>query len=198
MTRARKYQVKTKAAFLPITLDRAKEHLKAEGITAEDALITSYIQAATEWAESYAQRAIMKQEWYVLADNWPHHSCLEIADKNPILSIDAVEYKDEEGNYQELPTSNYVPDLNGVIAKLHFINNLPSLQSNQVDRIRVTVTCGYSSSAVEATQRAAIDTRFVPAILLKVAEMHLYREDRAIKQGLSAAEYLLHPLKSSL
>jgi len=199
VTRASKYRLNTAAEFMVVSLDRAKEHLKADGIEAEDALITDYIEAATEWAQDYSQKAFMKQVWEVYLDEWPYHSCVEIGRYNPVLSIDSVQYKDEQGDYQDLSTSNFIKDLNGPIAKVHFINNLPSLQSDQVDRIKITMTVGYSASANEAAQRSAVDKRVIPAVLLKVAEMHLYREDRQQKSGnLTAAEYLLHPLKASI
>ena len=199
MTRAAKYKRKVAPEFLAVSLTRAKEHLKSEGIDVEDDLITAYIEAATEWAQDYAQKAFMKQVYEVFLNNWPHHSCVELAQYNPVQSVELVEYKTAEGTYTELSTSNYITDLNGPVAKVHFINNLPSLQSNQVDRVRITVTCGYSSSAEESVQREELDKRAVSAILLKVAEMHLYREDRQQKNGnLTAAEYLLHPLRSSI
>lgn len=178
-----------------VSLGEAKSHLKATDD--EDLLITSYLKAANAWAEGISQRVFCEQKWDVFIEDWPASVILPVY---PVQAVDSISYKDSQGNYQDLDSSAFIQDLNLEPSEIHFTGELPSLTSDQSERIRIRLSCGHTSGGQsEENQRAALDARIPAAVLLKIADMHLYREDREKKgSNETAAESLLNPLRHSI
>jgi len=91
----------------PITLSEAKLHLRVIQDN-EDALIESLITAAREYCEDFQNRAYVEQTWKLTFDEWPEFP-FELP-KPPLISVEKIEYKDDEGNVTEWDDDNYVVD----------------------------------------------------------------------------------------
>lgn len=87
----------------PISLALAKDHLKISG-SAEDALVTLYLDAAIRAVENKLQRSIMDSEHELYCTAWQHVVSLQQA---PVSAINSVKYYDENGDLQTLATGMY-------------------------------------------------------------------------------------------
>lgn len=97
----------TPPATEPITLTEAKAQCRVDG-TAEDALLTLYIQSAREQCEKLIGRKLITQTVEQRLDAFPD---VEIQlDAVPVVSITSVKYDDAAGVEQTLSGSAYVLD----------------------------------------------------------------------------------------
>lgn len=88
-----------------VTLDSAKKHLYVEH-TADDELISIYINQAAAWCSSYTGKHIGAQTWALYADRWCEAVSLPFY---PLHSV-TVTYIDTEGAQQTLPPDQYYFD----------------------------------------------------------------------------------------
>ena len=87
----------------------------------ENALLQRYISAAREYSEEMIYYKLCKQRWVVSFDGFSKNLHLEIA---PMISVDSVQYYDEDDALQTLPTTVYqVND--------YLVNSVISLKANQ-------------------------------------------------------------------
>lgn len=97
----------TPPATEPITLTEAKAQCRVDG-TAEDALLTIYIQSAREQCEQRIGRKLITQTVEQRLDAFPDGEIqLEAV---PVVSITSVKYDDGDGVEQTLAGSAYVLD----------------------------------------------------------------------------------------
>lgn len=97
----------TPPATEPITLTEAKAQCRIDG-TAEDALMTIYIQAAREQCERLIGRKLITQTVEQRLDAFPDGEIqLEAV---PVVSITSVKYDDGDGVEQTLAGSAYALD----------------------------------------------------------------------------------------
>jgi uncharacterized phiE125 gp8 family phage protein len=96
-------QLQTAATADPVTLAEAKLHLRVD-ITADDALITSLITAATLDAEHISGRALMPQKWLLTLDSFvkptaqwgmyvPAVQSIDLP-RPPVTGVDSIKYVD--------------------------------------------------------------------------------------------------------
>lgn len=97
----------TAPSTYPVTLAEVKTLLRVDG-NDNDALIMSYIAAATDHIESYTGRAIVAQTWELLLDCFSEAIMLP---KGPVSAVTAVNYYDSAGALQTISAANYAVDL---------------------------------------------------------------------------------------
>lgn len=154
----------TPATALPLVLADVKLYLKVDH-DAEDALITSLIEAATQNCEHILQRSIMPQTWELVLDAFPAGD-LELF-KLPVASITSVKYVLNEAE-QTLAADQYVLDgEQDQRAWLLSVNDWPSTD-DVANAVRVRYVAGYA------------DTASVPApikhwLMLTVADYYHHR-----------------------
>lgn len=187
--------LKTAPAYEPVTLAEAQTHLIINGQTD---YVNSLIKTSREMVERYLNRALMLQTWTAYADNWCRKFELPYA---PLLGVSSLKYRDDEGTLQTLASSNYyvsIADEPGYVQFIYDFNG-PSLQDGRPNRIEIEYTAGYSSSATEATQQAAVPARIKHAMKVLMTDMHEHRGQYVV--GASANKLpsfiidLLHPLR---
>jgi uncharacterized phiE125 gp8 family phage protein len=88
----------------PVTLAEAKLHLRQD-TAADDALITSLITEAREWAEDFTNRAFITQTWEMVTDVMPPWQVLLA--RPPLVSVTEVRYIDSNGVSQIMPSADY-------------------------------------------------------------------------------------------
>lgn len=86
----------TPPAFEPVTLDEAKLHLKQDGTTADDALITELVVAAREACERLQDRSYVTQVWDLFLDEFPRpyagrQQPIELP-RAPVQTVTSVKY----------------------------------------------------------------------------------------------------------
>lgn len=142
----RKYQITSQPATEPVTLSEAREHLRNEGLTADDDYITALITVARKWVENYTSRALITQTWKQSWDYVPENACFELA-INPLVSISAFTYYDENGSQQNYTT--YQTDTQSDVVKLvpNVSTTFPSIELGRVNAIEVTFVAGYGAAS---------------------------------------------------
>ncbi|PCI43056.1 MAG: hypothetical protein COB49_12850 [Alphaproteobacteria bacterium] len=135
-----KTQLILSATQLPVLLSEARDFLKVSHRD-EDALIASYIRAATEACESFTGRKLIRQQWQLTLNNWGG-SVVEMP-LSPLLSIDKIEYWSAD-NFQEIDAGNYLLDNVSYRAKIvpqtGYLWPDPEIA---VAGIRITVSAGF-------------------------------------------------------
>lgn len=103
---------------LPIDLDLVKQHCAVDG-TDLDELVTLYLRAAIDWAETFTHRNIFRRSAIWILDNFPQREPYRLQLPRGITrAVTAVRYYDAAGSLQLLsgptgsPTgSDYLEDL---------------------------------------------------------------------------------------
>jgi len=72
----------------PVTLDDAKAHAKIDSAS-ENALVSSLITAARQWAEQYTNRAFITQKWQLALDYAPSTGGINLP-RSPLQSVESV------------------------------------------------------------------------------------------------------------
>jgi len=123
----------------PLLLADAKTFMRILE-TDDDALITSMIVAAREFAENYTNRQFKQATFELITNRFIDGMKLR---KNPIQSISSIQYMDENGTYQTLSTENYYLYFDNGIGHLHF-EDLPSIKDDK-RAVKITFVSGYAT-----------------------------------------------------
>jgi uncharacterized phiE125 gp8 family phage protein len=143
-----------------VSVLEVKKHLKID-YSDEDGLILDYIQAATEYGETYQRRTFTTKTLACSFTGWP---CGRIELKRgPIQSISSVKYYDVDGVLQTVASSNYWLDYLNQACVINPTFNLPAAQNYRPGSVVVQYVAGYGTDPklVPASTRQAI--RFLAA-----------------------------------
>lgn len=153
----------------PLTLTEAKLQAKITQ-TNDDSLITSYIQAAREAAETCLARGLITQTWKLELDRWADVIFLPMA--APLQSVTTVKYYDTAGVQQTLATSGYTVDTGSRPGRVVRApdQSWPALQA---DRLSSAVVITY---VVGWTTAALVPERIKQGLRLHVTYMDCDRE----------------------
>jgi len=133
---------------LPLSLAEAKMHLRiSENDTAEDALITSLIAAATLHVEQLTGRRLVSQTWSKSLDAFPKcGGAIELL-LPPVKSISAITFIDVDGSELAIDESAYELDAQSetawVIPAYGFVWPASRERANAVS---VNFTTGYGAA----------------------------------------------------
>jgi uncharacterized phiE125 gp8 family phage protein len=165
----------------PITLAEAKSHLRVTH-DLEDDLITSLIKVAREKCELISNRSYVQQKWRLSFDCWPDFP-FDLP-RPPLLEVEKIEYKDEDGNVEEWNSDNYVVDDHSFVPKIHLANQydfpvVPSINLYPANAIKITYKAGYEpdDSGETTDYTANIPERYKHAIKLLIGEWYEFREE---------------------
>lgn len=167
---------------LALTLAEAKRHLNVSS-TADDALITDHIKAATKMLENRTQRAFVNQTWVCKADSFNDcryiHKRRFYPPRSPLNSSGmSLTYVDTQGTTTTLPSSDYVVstgDQPGYVAEAYNAT-WPSVYA-QPNSVTLTYIAGHSTSAANVPQHIKQAIRMVVG--------HWYRNREAASGELS-------------
>lgn len=148
-------QLITAPVELPLTLEQARVHLKVSA-TAEDGLILSWLNAATDQAEVYLRRALITQTWELALDKFAGRE-IELP-KPPLQSVTSVKYIDRDGVEQTFASSNYYVDERSTPGRI-VLDDAAFWPDTDVrpNAVKVRYVAGYGfAAAVPFTMKAAI------------------------------------------
>jgi len=92
------YKVITAVTAEPVSLADAKLHLRLDDIGGShphDALVTSLISSAREFAEHYTGRALAQQTLEVALDSFPNGDTIDLP-RPPVASVTSIKYDDSD------------------------------------------------------------------------------------------------------
>lgn len=181
----------TAPAAEPVALSEAKLHLRVDA-SDEDALITALIIAARRMAEQHTGRALITQEWVYTLDAFP---IAEIFLPLPqLVSVDAINYVDEDGVDQVLAGTEYDVFTSGILGAVApaYDKTWPATRT-QPEAVSIEFTCGFGNAA-------AVPQEIKQWMLLQIGHWYAHRE--AIAQGnyskLEFVDSLIEPYRVNL
>lgn len=120
-----------------LSIGDAKEHLRVTH-SMEDSLIASLVEAATAWLDGWngvLGVALEAQTWEMTLDAFPAgEMCIPLG---PVVSIEAIEYTDANGDGQTIPPADYQAQGGRVRHK----NGWPSI-NDEMGGVRVRFIAG--------------------------------------------------------
>ncbi len=140
----------------PLSLEDAKTFMHILE-SDEDALITSMIISAREYAESYTNRQFEIATWELITDCF--FSGLTIP-KSTVTEISTIEYMDSDGVYQTLSTDDYYLYNEYGAGKIH-INSMPPYKDDK-RWIKITFKAGYETvpSSIVSYLKVLVSTMY--------------------------------------
>ncbi|TLP41042.1 head-tail connector protein [Arcobacter arenosus] len=120
-------------------LEEVKAYMRITD-TNEDATIQMLINSSVAFAENYTNRqfGVATFEFYI--DSLVSGTCLA---KTPLVSVDKIEYMDDNGDYQILDTSIYYSYEEDGIGKVEIIDDIPTYKEHKY-AFKITFQAGYS------------------------------------------------------
>lgn len=150
-----------------VPLSEAKDHLRvSQDQDLEDDLIKQYIEAAFDSARQYIGAPVLHSDVLVVAPAYAKRIILPV---RPVTEITAIKYNDADGTEQTLVAADYQLVNYEHEARINFKKEFET-QADDEEAISITLKCGYTAATLPGNIRRAI--------LLEVADMYHYREDR--------------------
>ena len=122
----------------PISLGEAKSHLRVE-YDEEDSLIQGLIRAAREYCENFQRRAYVSQVWELYLDSFPAQ--IETP-RPPLLSVEAILYRDAEGKQHTLDPQAYIVDTAPEPGRI-FLKTAPTVALFPASPVTIRFVAGY-------------------------------------------------------
>jgi uncharacterized phiE125 gp8 family phage protein len=187
---------------LPISLAEAKAHLRVEH-SYEDALITSYIQGATDYVDGYngfLGRALVDQTWQLTLDEFPDNEIkLPLA---PVIAVSALNYDAPDGNQQTLSPTLYTVDAESEPGWILPAGDWPDTFDG-INSVRIVFRAGYINTG-NSPVSGTIPGNIRAALLLYIGALYDNRQETIVGQAATQlpwnAEFLLrrHRIEVSL
>jgi len=203
------YQLITPPSAEPISLAEAKLHLRVD-IADDDLLIGMLITAARQYAEQLTARSFITQQWRCTMDAFPGRQNVAyvpwgvafsipdnaiLLEKGPFQSIDSIQYVDMGGITQTMPSSDYIADLTGPLARITpKFGKIWPVTLPQIASVKVDFTCGYGTTG------ASVPEGLRNWMKLRMAALYENREELSVAQRVNVQELpyvdsLLDPYK---
>jgi len=180
-------QLRTDSAVEPVTLTDMKLYLRVTG-SSEDSLITSLIVASRDYCEKYLSRTLITKEWSMWLDRYPtkddndwwdgvkegayvdsYATCIFLP-KNPVQSVDVINYYDYDDVLHVWSTTNYSVDIYSEKARVCLrIGGVPPTSLRLTNGIEIQFTSGYGNASTD------VPNGIINAIKMVVAYMYQNR-----------------------
>lgn len=177
--------IKQKVSPMIFTVEEIKEYLKVDHAD-EDELIEAIIKESVDWAEEYCWRSLAPTEFKAYFADWGDELLIK---RNPIYSVESIEYYDLTNTLQTWDSSNYMVISGRVPGKIQYAESttLPSLYARD-DAVVLTFKAGQAQEL--------IPQGIMSQIKKLIAYSYENREDRFIEGRLfSIAQKLLWPYR---
>lgn len=169
---------------MPFSLEDAREQLKNEEESSDDALITALVLAAGDLAEDKTNRAFMQSTWRFIAEDFPEANKLGfvVLRPGPLVSVSSVKYYPSAGGARVtmVEGTDYEVDTNNTPGRIRFLNSLPAV-ADRYDAVEIIFVAGYGSSGdSEEEQQAALADECPKAIAwmkLQLGTLYAVRQE---------------------
>lgn len=181
----------TPAAQPPVSLATVRAHLRVE-TRDEDDLLDVYVKSACaeiEAPDGWLGRSLLARSMMLTLDEAPG----EFVDlpAPPLVAVTDVSYRDADGVFTAIPTTDYEVDTISEPGRVRFIEDLPADLDPGYECLRIEYTAGYATEEdLPGPVRAWI--------LLRVGELYRDREASiigTIQARLPHADRLLDGLR---
>lgn len=132
----------------PVSLDEAKAFLRVEHGD-DDETIAALIAGSRIHVEAMTRRAMISQDWRIVADSWPQNGRLPVVPA-PLKALNAVRVFDVSGNAHEVDGQAFV--LDKAASVLAFAPWALPQPSRPAAGIEIDVTLGYGDAATDVPE----------------------------------------------
>lgn len=149
-------KVITQPAAEPLTVADMADHLRLGDDASELAYLQRLIRAVRVHLEHHLARAFVKQTLEITLDYWPGwqdyyttgYQAVDLPRAWPLISVDAVSYKDSSGTVTVMDPADYVVDLDSQPGRVSpkYGSAWPSFIPYPLSSIRIRYTCGNDLS----------------------------------------------------
>ena len=177
------YKVTTAATSTPVSLAEVKTYLKITG-SADDALLTQLIKAATDFAEDYTKRSFINRTLTTYRDEFTDEIELR---RSPLASVTTVKYL-VDGSLVTVADSVYYNTLEtdfSVIA-LEDGQSWPTGGDVRQQSVEIIFVAGFGADSTSVPE----DIR--TAIMQHVAALNENRGDCTLQEALPQASLLIY------
>ena len=136
----------TEPTVEPLSVDDAKTHLRITS-NDDDIYISSLINAARKYIESYTGRVLITQTWDMYINAFPIDDTPIEIPKSPLSSVTSITYVDNAGASQTLSSSVYTVDTDSTPGRVYlaYSQAWPATR-DQRKAVKVRFVAGYGSS----------------------------------------------------
>ena len=172
-----KVQRVTEPDIEPITLVKAKEHLRIESDFAlDDDLICAYIGAARDQSEKYCNRSFALADFFLMITGFPGTTAAITLPDPKTAEVTAITYIDDSNTEQTVDPGDYVVDIDR--QQIRPTGNWPIRGKS----LKISYSAGYDASASPAeTIPKSVDQ----AMLLIIADMYELRQSQIVGNMIS-------------
>lgn len=174
----------------PVTLAEVKLQARLDPAdTSEDALLAQYIASARRDAENVLGKKIGTQTWDIVLDEFPSAVAYFPIPLEPLISVDEIEYTDEEGEVSLVDTTTFSHSAPRCLLWLKPSESWPAVTLAPYGGVRIRVTVGMQSQSDGGSpETMQYPANIRQAILLRAATYYRFREDTTAGAALSANE----------
>ncbi len=179
-----------------ITPAEAKEHLRVSH-TDEDTLITSLIQAATDYLDAdhgILGRALITQRWQLTMKDFPTYGDVHLPVPR-VQQVTSFKYYDADNVQQDFGVDQYRLVTNDEDAIIEFVDGatIPTVY-DRADAVQIQYDTGYGDAATDIPQALRV------AMLLMIGNWYEHREavlPQSLEELPLAVRSLLQPFRIS-
>ncbi|MDQ7096932.1 head-tail connector protein [Desulfosporosinus sp. PR] len=138
----------TPPAMEPLSLEEAKHHLRISGDD-DDAIVSSLINQAREYCESYQKQKYITQTLELVLDSFPTTNYIEFTDFSPVQNVVSVKYYGTDGTEYIFDAENYIVDTDSLVNRiaLGYNKQWPSIALQPINAVRIRVVAGYGDAS---------------------------------------------------
>ena len=172
-----KLKLKAAPAEDPLTVDKAKAHLR---ILPEDNIdnqfISDLITAAVGYIEDFLGRSLITQTWEIFFNDFPLSSSKALQIYRPnLISVTSVKYFDENDVEQTWSSSLYQVDTVSTLGIICPIPNESWPTTNQrINNVTIEFVSGYGAAG------SAVPPAIIHALKLMIGELYNRREEAIV------------------
>lgn len=162
----------------PLDLATAKNHLRVDAdITADDALITSFISATRQEAEEMLWASLVTQTWTATLPGFPGWRDPVQLPRGPVQSVTSVTYLDPSGASQTLSNTLYRLDRRERSDWIGLTDRqFWPATADQPDAVTVVYIAGYGAAT-------NVPFAICAAMLLRIGDLYRNREAQIIERA---------------
>ncbi len=154
----------------PVSLAEAKLHLRVD-VTDDDALISAFIAAARDYAETITRRCFIAQSWKYVIDSFPGPTLIGIPfgqawvypghavflEKSQVQYVSAIKYTDMNSNAQVMASTDYAIDYTSEPCRITPIfGRIWPITLPQIGAAEIDFVAGYAAPIVANTSTGTI------------------------------------------
>lgn len=180
----------TAPKFPPVFLAEVKEHQRITHDD-EDALLDSFIRAATRHFEWRTGRTVIETEYEYALDVFP--TCIYLPYAYPLISVTWIKYTDSTGTVNTWSSSDYVSDEWGRVLPAYG-KTWPSFTARPLSPIRIRYKAGLAITSPQIYPEDGIRG----CIAEMVGALYLNRESVSVTDRQSVAAYAENPVTRAM